>query len=105
MRWACPAFGERTKSSCGRSIKVSADEPLLQRHTAMMATDWAKNLYRRRKALSGPVFGLLKGCHGARRFLLRGRTNVLAEWSLIATAFNLNSLHRGWRLNPNPPKV
>ncbi|MFQ6030501.1 MAG: IS1182 family transposase [Dehalococcoidia bacterium] len=99
---ACPAFGECTKSSRGRSIKVSAYEPLLQRHRAVMATDWAKNLYRRRKALSEPVFGLLKEGQGARRFLLRGRTNVLAEWSLIATAFNLKSLHRRWRLELPP---
>ncbi len=98
----CPAFGECTKSNRGRSLKVSDYEPLLQRHRAVMATDWAKQLYRRRKTLVEPVFGLLKEGHGARRFLLRGRTNVLAEWSLLATAFNLKSLHRRWRLDLAP---
>ena len=99
---ACPAFGECTKSNHGRSIKVSVNEPLLQRHTTLMATDWAKSLYRRRKALVEPVFGLLKECHGARRFLLRGRDNVLSEWYLLATAFNLKSLHRVWRSSFQP---
>ena len=104
---ACPAFGECTKSNQGRSIKVSVNEPLLQRHRSLMATDWAKSHYRRRKALVEPVFGLLKECHGARRFLLRGHNNVLAEWSLLATAFNLKSLHRVWSssLQPTPPRM
>ena len=91
---------ERLLDRVEAAIEVSAYEPLLQRHRAVMATDWAKQLYRRRKTLVEPVFGLLKEGHGARRFLLRGRTNVLAEWSLIATAFNLKSLHRRWRLEP-----
>lgn len=99
---ACPAFGECTKSIHGRTIRVSVHEPLLQRHTKIMATDSAKDLYRRRKALIEPVFGLLKECHGARRFLLRGRTNVLSEWSLLATAFNLKSLHRVCRSSLQP---
>ena len=104
---ACPAFGECTKSIRGRTIKVSVHEPLLQRHSTLMATDWAKSLYRRRKALIEPVFGLLKEHHDARRFLLRGRNNVLAEWSLLATAFNLKSLHRVWSssLQPTPPHM
>ena len=104
---ACPAFGKCTKSTHGRTIKVSVNEPLLQRHRKTMATDSAKDLYRRRKGLIEPVFGLLKECHGARRFLLRGRDNVLAEWSLLATAFNLKSLHRVWssNLQPTPPHM
>ena len=102
---ACPAFGECTTSIHGRSIKVSEYEPLLQRHRKVMATDSAKDLYRRRKATIEPVFGLLKECHGARRFLLRGRHNVLSEWHLLATAFNLKSLHRlrSSSLQPTPP--
>jgi transposase len=104
---ACPAFSECTKSTHGRTIRVSVNEPLLQRHVNLMATDWAKSLYRQRKQLSEPVFGILKECHDARRFLLRGRTNVLAEWSLLATAFNLKSLHRVWSstLQPTPPQM
>ena len=102
---ACPAFGECTKSNHGRAIKVSVNESLLQRHRTLMATDWAKSLYRRRKALVEPVFGLLKERHDARRFLLRGRNNVLSEWSLLATAFNLKSLHKMWSpsFQPTPP--
>jgi transposase len=101
---ACPAFGECTRSIRGRTIKVSDNEPLLQRHRTLMSTEWAKRLYRQRKQLNEPVFGTLKERHGARRFLLRGRSKVLAEWTLLATAFNLKSLHRAWRSNLPPTR-
>ena len=103
---ACPAFGTCTTSQRGRSIKISAYEPLLRQHRALMATAAAKQLYRRRCAIVEPVFGLLKEWHSARRFLLRGRRHVLSEWHLLATAFNLKSLHAVWRsrMRPNPPR-
>lgn len=44
-----------------------------------------------------PVFGIIKEQQGARRFLLRGLGNVTAEWTLLATAFNLRTLWRIWR--------
>ena len=102
---ACPAFGVCTPSPHGRTLKISEYEPILQRHRRLMATAAAKQVYRRRKALVEPVFGLLKECHGARRFLLRGRRQVTSEWHLLATAFNLKSLHALWRtaFNPTPP--
>ena len=76
-----------------------------------MATAPAKQVYRRRSTIVEPVFGLLKEWHGARRFLLRGRSQVASEWHLLATAFNLKSLHAKslhalWRsgLSPAPPR-
>tara|TARA_B100001971_G_C17661715_1_gene273130 strand:- start:6 stop:272 length:267 start_codon:yes stop_codon:yes gene_type:complete len=57
-----------------------------------MATDEAKAAYAQRKELPEPAFGILKERHGARRFLLRGLSNVGAEWKLLATAFNLGTL-------------
>ena len=93
---ACAAFGECTTSEKGRSIKVSEYEPLLLKHRRLMATEDAKTKYRKRKTIVEPVFGLLKECHNARRFLLRGRRKVLSEWHLLATSFNLKSLHKVW---------
>ena len=43
------------------------------------------------------VFGIIKEQQGARRFLLRGLANVAAEWTMLATAFNLRTLWRVWR--------
>lgn len=59
-----------------------------------METEWARARYKKRKQLVEPVFGILKEQQGAGRFLPRGMSNVRAEWSLLATAFNLRMLQR-----------
>ena len=56
-----------------------------------MATDEAKQAYLRRLPLIEPLFAILKNQLGAQQFTLRGLTNVKAEWSLLATAFNLRT--------------
>jgi hypothetical protein len=95
---ACPAWGVCTKATTtGRSITISPDDDRLRRHRARMQTDAAQDAYRRRKTLPEPAFGIRKEQQAARRFLLRGLDNVQAEWSLLATAFNLRTLARLWR--------
>jgi len=68
-----------------------------------MDTDTARRMYARRKVLSEPTFGILKEQLGARRFLLRGLANVISEFALLATAFNLRTLWRAWRCRWRPP--
>ena len=65
-----------------------------------MATEEAQRLYDRRKVLNEPVFGILKEQMAGRRFLLRGLSNVRAEFVLLATAFNLRTL---WRCRASAP--
>jgi transposase len=99
----CPVRAACTKAvATGRSITISPDDALLRRHRAFMATDAAKDAYRRRKTLPEPAFGILKEQQAARRFLLRGLDNVRDEWSLLATAFNLRTLARLWRASALP---
>ncbi len=98
---ACPVFGECTKDGHqGRALEVGEHETILRNHRTLMATGEAKARYKLRKQLVEPVFGILKEKQGARRFLLRGLHGVRAEWVLLATAFNLNTLHRVWSLRP-----
>jgi transposase len=52
-------------------------------------------LYRRRKALVEPVFGILKEQRGMRRFRMRGLGKVATEFALATMAFNLT---RMWQL-------
>jgi transposase len=93
---ACPAFGRCTTHKLhGRSIEVTANDRALQAHHQWMQRPEAQAAYRRRKCLIEPVFGTMKEQQGARRFLLRGVDNVGAEWSLLATAFNLRTLWGG----------
>ena len=61
-----------------------------------MSTSAAQEAYRLRKQLVEPAFGIIKEQQGARRFLLRGLANVAAEWTMLATAFNLRTLYRVW---------
>ena len=93
----CPAFGVCTKDKhAGRALWISSSDMLLRKHRKWMQTDEARSLYSRRKELIEAVFGILKDQLGARRFLLRGLANVRAEFTLLATAFNLRTLWRVW---------
>ncbi len=93
----CPAFGNCTKDHRGRRLEIGPHEAQLRRHRQWMATQEAKDAYRQRMILPEPAFGILKEQQGARRFLLRGLANVRAEAILLATAFNLRSLHSWWK--------
>ncbi len=93
----CPAFGVCTRDKhAGRALWISSSDRLLRKHRKWMQTDEARSLYSRRKELIEAVFGILKDQLGARRFLLRGLANVRAEFTLLATAFNLRTLYRVW---------
>ena len=91
---ACPAFGVCTRArETGRSLAIGPHDEVLRRHRAWRTTLAAKEAYRLRKQLVEPVFGIIKEQQGARRFLLRGLANVAAEWTMLATAFNLPSIY------------
>jgi hypothetical protein len=54
-------------------------------------------VYKLRKAGVEPVFGQIKEARGFRKFLLRGRGKVQAEWQMICAPHNLLKLFRsGW---------
>ena len=112
--------------SCGRDRRYRPDRPLsrvLHLHRACMDhplevarqrlqadgkphptapshPQAAKEAYELRKQLVEPVFGIIKEQQGARRFPLRRLVNVAAEWTMLATAFNLRTLWRVWRSSP-----
>ena len=95
---ACPVAGACiTRGSPSRSLAISPYDAALRRHRAWMTTDEARQVFKKRKQLVEPVFGIIKEQQGLRRFLLRGLGNVAAEWTLLATAFNLRTLWRVWR--------
>ena len=94
---AFPAFGVCTRArETGRSLAIGPHDGVLRRHRAWRTTLAAKEAYRLRKQLVEPVFGIIKEQQMARRFLLRGLANVAAEWTMLATAFNLRTLYRVW---------
>ena len=94
---ACPAFRACTRA---KVLAIGPHDAALRRHRSWMSTSAAKEAYGVRKQLVEPVFGIIKEQQGARRFLLRGLVNVAAEWTMLATAFNLRTLCRVWRSSP-----
>ena len=94
---ACRAFGVCTTSEFGRTITVSEQARALERHRRWMGSRQAEDALRKRPALIEPVFAIVKERQAGRSFLLRGIEAVEAEWSLLATAFNLRALCKHWR--------
>lgn len=97
----CPALGKCTKDKTyGRTLEVGPYEEQLARQRDLMATPEAEALYRQRKELAEPTFGIMKELQWARRFLLRGMRNVSCEWTLLSTGFNLRTLWQVWKTWP-----
>ena len=95
---ACPALAVcATSATKGRSITLRPDDARLRAHRTQMATDEARAVYRRRKALIEPVFGMIKDRLDGRQLYLRGLAKVTAEWKLLATAFNYRVLLKIWQ--------
>lgn len=67
------------------------------RMTRKLRTKKGRAEYRRRKAIVEPVFGQTKEARGFRRFHLRGRVKVTAEWHLECAVHNLAKLFRSGR--------
>ena len=88
----CRAFGDCTTSKFGRTITISDEAEALEAHRRWMRTEPAIEAMKRRPGMIEPVFGIIKDRQAGRRFLLRGFDGVQAEWSLLATAFNLRAL-------------
>lgn len=81
-------------SKRGRVIVRSVHHAAVVRHRAQMTRPDCQALRGRRSGLIEGVFGTLKTRHGGRQCLLRGLANVQAEWTLLATAFNLRALSK-----------
>ena len=63
-----------------------------QRMARKLTTKPGRAHYARRKAIVEPVFGQTKEARGFRRFSLRGKVKVTAEWHLVCAVHNLGKL-------------
>lgn len=61
---------------------------------AKLRTAQGQAIYSRRKVIVEPVFGQIKEAQGFRRFLLRGKDKVTAEWLIACLCHNLLKLFR-----------
>ena len=78
----------------GTAPPIGSRTPLRAAMRAKLQTPEGRAIYARRKCITEPVHGLIKQARGFRQFLLRGLTNVQAEFTLIALTHNLLKLWR-----------
>jgi transposase len=60
----------------------------------VLAGDYGGGLYRKRKAIVGPVFAQTKHNRRINQFQRRGRSAARSEWRLITATHNLLKLHK-----------
>ena len=99
---ACPAFRACTRAKeIGRSLAIGPHDEVLRRHRSWMSTSVAQEAYRLRKQLVGACLRNHQGATGGTEVpAARPGVNVAAEWTMLATAFNLRTLCRVWRSSP-----
>ena len=68
-----------------------------QRMARKLMTKRGRAHYARRKVIVEPVFGQIKEARRFRRFSLRGKVKVSAEWQLVCAVHNLGKLFRSGR--------
>ncbi len=88
----CLHWGTCTSAKKGRKIIRSDHEDIIKRQEAIYKLEPNQAIYRLRKEYAEHPFGHFKRNLNAGQFLLRGRTKVNAEVSVLATCFNITRL-------------
>lgn len=83
----CPIKDQCTRSPRGRIIQRSMHQGAIERNNTRVNNN--PDYYRNRQQIIEHQFGTLKRQWGFSHVLMRGKENVLAEVSLIFTAYNL----------------
>jgi len=85
----CVHYGQCTSAKKGRRITRMALEEAKEKLEAQYEEPESQEIYKRRKARVELPFGHIKRNLKTDGFLMRGRSGVNAETSLLATCFNL----------------
>ena len=84
--------GKGKARGIGRSRRLR--DPEHRRMRRRLRSPAGRGIYRRRKALVEPVFGVLKQQRGLRQFRLRGLQRVGIEFTLAALGYNLSRMYQ-----------
>jgi transposase len=88
----CEQYGVCTKAKKGRKIVRLGNEELKEKLEAQYEEPESQAIYRRRKSRVEHPFGHIKRNLKTDGFLLRGRSGVQAETSVLCTCFNIRRL-------------
>jgi transposase len=86
---ACVHYGQCTSAKKGRRITRMALEEMKEKFEAQYEEPGSQEIYKKRKTRAELPFGHVKRNLKTDGFLMRGRSGVNAETSLLATCFNL----------------
>ena len=93
----CPEREQCSKDKKGRKIEIGENHEALQRQRDKHRDPAERKKLAKRRYIVEPVFGWIKQQLGFRRHTVFGLAGVKAEWSLVATVYNLHRLYRWWR--------
>jgi len=85
----CPHYGVCTTSKSGRKVVRLGDQEIKEKFEAIYASPEGQNIYKVRKEKAELPFGHMKQNLGAGQFMLRGKSKVDAEVSILSTCFNI----------------
>lgn len=88
----CVYFNRCTSSPQGRDIYRSTYDILVHHLSAIYSSAKGQHIYKQRQEYCEHPFGHIKRNLRFGQFLLRGRSGVNAELSLVSTAFNLRRM-------------
>jgi hypothetical protein len=69
-----------------------ADDTIRDQMTAKVRSTEGDAIYRRRKGIVEPVFGVLKETLGFRQWSLRGLRKVRGEFALVVMAYDIRKI-------------
>jgi len=87
--FSCKHYGKCTDSKKGRTVSRLINEEIREKLEAQYEEESSQEIYSRRKNRVEHPFGHIKRNLKTDAFLLRGRSGVQAETSLLATCFNI----------------
>lgn len=93
----CPVRALCTRDRHGRTIDVGPGHAQIKALRERWEKPGTAEYYELRSATVEPVFAQVKQQMGLRRWTLRGREKVRAQWAMLCVTWNLKVIHRRWR--------
>ena len=79
-----------TKAKGNKQLRISRRfSAFREQSLENILTEFGKQLRMNRSIQAEGAFGVLKQDWSFRRFLMRGKNNVMTEWTLLCTAFDI----------------
>lgn len=86
----CPYKENCTKAKGNKRLRISKKFSAYRKQSLNnILTDFGRQLRINRSIQAEGAFGVIKQDWSFRRFLMRGKTNVMTEWTLLCTAFDI----------------